>query len=159
MKTINQFIIEKFKLSSKNIGPKYNYHPKTNEELVKIITQLIKERGEDADLNDIDVSKITNMNVLFNHDYTIKFNGDISKWDVSNVEDMNGMFFSSKFNGDISKWDVSNVNDMSMMFCQSNFNRKEDLENWNVNNVKSMKNIFFHCPLEKNPPKWYEKFK
>lgn len=158
MKTINQFITEKFKLSSKNIGHKYNYCPKDKTELVKLIIELIKKRGYDADLNDIDVSKITNMGTLFNFNRDmINFNGDISEWDVSNVEDMTAMFFASKFNGDISEWDVSNVNDMSMMFCQSNFNRKEDLENWNVNNVESMKNIFFHCPLEKNPPSWYKK--
>ena len=158
MKTINQFITEKFKLSSKNIGHKYNYCPKDWEELKDIIVELIKKRGYNADLNDIDVSKITNMNALFNYNKdTIKFNGDISEWDVSNVEDMNGMFFGSAFNGDISKWDVSKVDDMSMMFCQSNFNRKEDLENWNVNNVRSMKNMFFHCPLQNNKPSWYKK--
>jgi surface protein len=32
------------------------------------------------------------------------FNGDISKWDVSNVEAMNWMFDGSIFNCDISKW-------------------------------------------------------
>ena len=37
------------------------------------------------------------------------FTGDISKWDVSNVENMRYMFTNSKFNGDISNWDVSNV--------------------------------------------------
>ena len=37
------------------------------------------------------------------------FNGDISKWDVSNVESMNQMFYKSEFNGDISNWDVSKV--------------------------------------------------
>ena len=31
-----------------------------------------------------------------------EFNGDISKWDVSNVYDMSGMFAESKFNSDIS---------------------------------------------------------
>jgi len=29
------------------------------------------------------------------------FNGDISKWDVSNVTNMSSMFSGSKFNGDI----------------------------------------------------------
>ena len=38
-----------------------------------------------------------------------RFNGDISKWDVSNVRNMNEMFCDSEFNGDISKWNVSNV--------------------------------------------------
>ena len=34
--------------------------------------------------------------------YSSDFNGDISKWDVSAVGSMNGMFFGSKFEGDIS---------------------------------------------------------
>jgi hypothetical protein len=32
------------------------------------------------------------------------YKGDISKWDVSSVEDMSGMFARSVFNGDISQW-------------------------------------------------------
>ena len=41
-----------------------------------------------------------------------KFNRDISKWNVSNVENITSMFFRSKFNQDISKWDLSNVEDL-----------------------------------------------
>jgi len=44
------------------------------------------------------------MNGVFNDS---KFNGDISKWDVSNVTDMINMFENGVFNGDISKWDVT----------------------------------------------------
>jgi surface protein len=36
-----------------------------------------------------------------------QFNGDISDWDVSNVQDMSYMFPDSQFNGDISRWNVS----------------------------------------------------
>jgi len=46
----------------------------------------------------------------------VKFKGDISNWDVSNVTDMECMFRGSNFNGDISKWNVSNVTDMHRMF-------------------------------------------
>jgi len=35
-----------------------------------------------------------------------EFNGDISRWDVSNVKNMRGMFNRSHFNGDISDWVV-----------------------------------------------------
>ena len=41
--------------------------------------------------------------------YKSEFNGNIYKWNVSNVTNMVGMFYGSKFNGDISNWDVSNV--------------------------------------------------
>lgn len=46
---------------------------------------------------------------------------NISKWDVSNVLDIKGMFYNSNFNKDISKWDVSHVLNMEM-FSKSKFN-------------------------------------
>ncbi len=53
-----------------------------------------------------------------------KFNSDtnfgISRWDTSNVTDMNNMFYyANLFNSDISKWDTSQVTDMSWMFCRT----------------------------------------
>ena len=41
--------------------------------------------------------------------YSSKFDGDISNWDVSNVEDMSFMFERSVFKGDLSKWDIHNA--------------------------------------------------
>ena len=35
------------------------------------------------------------------------------------VEQIRHMFYDSSFNGDISKWDVSNVKDMHDMFYKS----------------------------------------
>ena len=71
-----------------------------------------------------------------------KFNGDISKWDVSAVTTMQGMFNgASAFNGDISKWDVSSVTNMGFMFSSaSSFNR--DLSKWDVSSVKDMSYMF-----------------
>ena len=47
-----------------------------------------------------------------------KFNGDISKWDVSRVTNMDNMFYqASLFNADLSKWDVSRVTNMGRMFA------------------------------------------
>ena len=50
--------------------------PKTKNELKDIIKATIKEKGNKADLNFIDTSKITDMSYIF---YNINFNGDISK--------------------------------------------------------------------------------
>ena len=127
MKQINKYIVERLHIN-KDTKIVYNYHPKTRDELYELVNKLIKERGNEADLNDIDTSEIIDMNYMFNDS---KFNGDISEWDVSNVKDMHCMFKGSNFNGDISKWDVSNV--------------------------KYMRNMFDESPLEKNPPKWYKK--
>ena len=45
------------------------------------------------------------------------FHGDISRWDVSRVTDMNSMFTTAtKFDCNISKWDVSKVTNMDKMF-------------------------------------------
>ena len=128
MKSLKLYITEALHVNRNTKITEYNYRPKTTDELRKLVRKLIKERGENADLNDIDVSEITDMSYLF---YDTKFNGDISNWKVSNVEDMPYMFYDSKFNGDISNWDVSNVKYMTGMFVKS--------------------------PLEKNPPKWYKK--
>ena len=125
----------------------YNYHPKTRDELYELVNKLIKERGNDANLNDIDTSKITNMF------FCSKFNGDISKWDVSNVKNMEDMFFCSKFNSDISNWDVSNVKNMITMFSHSQFN--SDISKWDVSNVRDMQGMFDNCPItEKYKPKF-----
>ena len=105
--------------------PKHNYHPKTKEELVDLVKKLIEKRGNEADLNDIDVSQIKDMWGMF---YSSEFNGDISNWDVSNVRNMSGMFAHSKFNGDISNWDVSVVEKMNHMFTNSEF--KGDISKW-----------------------------
>ena len=153
MKQINKYIWERLHIN-KDIGNIYNYHPKTKDELTKLVDQLIEKRGNDADLNDIDTSEITNMSYLF---YESTFNGDISEWDVSKVQNMSNMFADSKFNGDISNWDVSNVTDMEGMFIYSNFTGENgDISEWDVSNVKDMHDMFYGSPLEKNPPKWYK---
>jgi surface protein len=49
--------------------------------------------------------------------YAELFNGDLSKWKVSNVTNMTAMFRNAElFNGDLSEWDVSNVSKRSGMF-------------------------------------------
>ena len=152
MKTLKLYITEALHVNKDTKGDYYNYHPKTKKELKEVIEKLIKERGNKADLNDIDVSLIKDMTSVF---YGSKFNGDISEWDVSNVTNMSYMFEFSQFNGDISEWDVSNVTNMSCMFQKSVFNGA--ISEWNVSNVENMIGMFHRSLLEKNPPKWYKK--
>ena len=152
MNKLQYYIQEKLKIGFQTKIHQYNYFPKTKKELKELIKKLIKERGNNANLNDIDTFAITDMSYLFE---CSKFYGDISEWDVSNVEDMKCMFSHSKFNGDISKWDVHNVEDMKCMFVLSKFNG--NIDNWDVSNVKYMEKMFNNCPLQNNPPKWYHK--
>ena len=153
MNNLKQYILEKLKINKDIKDNNYNYHPKDRSELKKLIDKLIKERGYDADLNDIDTSEITDMHSLF---LCSRFNGDISKWNVSNVIDLYSMFRNSEFDGDLSKWNISNAKNTEMMFDGSKFTGKNgDISNWNIHNIENMNYMFDHCPLEKNPPKWY----
>ena len=145
----------------KNRQQQYEYHPQDRKELVYFIKDLIKQ-GE-TDLNCIDVSKITDMKLLFYQVNSIGSqvsNIDISGWDVSNVTTMSSMFYGcDKFNGDISDWNVSNVENMYNMFghCK-NFDC--DLTKWKVNpNTTDISDMFDDCEtLIKNNkiPKWYK---
>ena len=90
MKPINIYINEVLKLGNKS---RYKYHPETKEELQDLLNQLLEERGNEGDFNDIDTSKITDMSDLF-YDYLTDFNGNISQWDVSNVTNYADTFYS-----------------------------------------------------------------
>ena len=52
-----------------------------------------------------------------------QFNTDISDWDTSSVNTMEGMFESTPFNQDISGWDTSSVTSMNRMFLSAPFNQ------------------------------------
>ena len=153
-----------------------NLKPDNREELEDLISQRIDQYGPKCNLNDIDVSGITDMSFLFcdmTFDGDISkwnvsrvknmssmfagstFNGDLSKWDVSKVENMNSMFSYSRFNSDISKWDVSRVKNMISMFYDSKFTG--DISGWDVSSVKRMHNMFKDSPLEGKEPSWYKK--
>ena len=154
--------------------------PKNKNELKKIIEETIKEQGPRCDLNFIDTSLITDMSELFKDSI---FNGDISKWNVSKVRNMSGMFYDAKsFNQPIGDWDVSNVKDMSDMFYGAeSFNKpigdwdvsnvrdmygmffwaesfNQPIENWNVSKVKNMRAMFKNSGLSRRykEPNWYK---
>ena len=51
-------------------------------ELIGLIEQHIRSEGPHCDLNHLDVSEVSDMSYVFEHS---SFQGDISRWDVSNV--------------------------------------------------------------------------
>lgn len=135
----------------------------------------MKENGSCCDLNHLDISSYVSLDKLFS--YELKdFNGDISKWDTSNVISMDAMFKNSEFNGDISRWNVAKVENMYEMFHRSEFlgdlsswdvgcvesmahmfdrtNYRGDLSNWNVSNVRTTKGMFAHCGYDGDLSKW-----
>jgi len=90
-----------------------------------------------------DLSGVINMSSMFRN--TKIFNGDISGWDVSNVEIFDYLFRgSSSFNKDISGWDLSNAKSIDNMFSFAiQFN--QDIGSWDVSGVVSMKETFLHA--------------
>ena len=120
-----------------------------NNETLK---QAVKEWIDNPDtaktkyghISDWNVSNVTNMNRMFFS--AESFNQDIGKWDVSKVTDMSWMFFSAKsFNQDIGKWDVSKVENMNYMFFSAkSFN--QDIGQWDVSNVIYMEGVFSSIP-------------
>jgi surface protein len=74
--------------------------------------------------------KVTDMSSMFS--FAKSFEGkDLEDWDVSNVQNMQGMFHgASKFNADLSGWNVSKVTDMSQMFYQADAFKGTGLSEW-----------------------------
>ena len=94
-----------------------------------------------------DLSDVKDMEQMFANNFynpgDVSFNQGISNWDVSNVTNMDAMFWGADaFNQNLNSWDVSNVTDMDTMFRDANaFN--QDISGWNVLNVTSMVSMFW----------------
>ena len=149
MKHLNQFITEYIvkKKLDKPIDSEdhYKYFPKTKEELIDNINELVEKNI--YDFNCIDTSVITDMSYLFrNLDGIEDNNFDVSGWNVSNVTNMAYMFMNcKKFNGDLSSWNVSNVTSMPGMFGGCESFEGNGLENWDVSNVEFIEEMFAIC--------------
>jgi surface protein len=146
--------------------------PKNRRELGALVIAAINQ-GE-TDLNFIDTSRIEDMQYLFRGSLTenldisrwdvsnvvnmrgmflnSKFNGELSKWDTSKVEGAHAMFKGSNFNGDLSQWDTSSVKDTAMMFDSSQFNG--DIGQWDVSNVRWASYMFANSPFNRDVSKW-----
>lgn len=162
MKSINNYISEALIKKDTKINI-YNYFPKNIHELRKIIEERLED-NPNANLNDIDVSKITSFCDTTRGKY--KDRGlfedldphkiDISNWDVSNVTSMRHAFFDChNLECDVSMWNVSNVTTMSNMFHDC-WLFDCDLSRWKVTNCESFFGMFVRCYefLGKGLDKW-----
>jgi hypothetical protein len=94
-------------------------------------------------LNNWDVSSVTNMGSFFNGS---SFNGYIGDWDVSNVIDMGSLFRSSPFNQDISNWDTSSVTKVrAMFFLAGNFD--QDISGFQISQVTDFNSFMIGAGL------------
>lgn len=135
-------------LSKKKLQTGCTVQPQSKEELLAIIKDAIATYGNEVDLNFIDTSKIINMSCLFQNS---NFNGNINKWNVSNVKNMDCMFSSAfKFNQPLNDWNTSNVESMCYMFSDAtSFN--QPINNWDLSKLKSMFGMFCNAESFNQP--------
>jgi len=130
----------------------------TDSTIHDIVYDEVARLGNKANLNHIDVSEVSDMSDLFwplvdEVTYNYQFEGDISKWDVSNVEDMSNMFSIEGlggYYGDLSKWDVSNVKNMTEM------GYKGDVSEWNNPLVKDRQLVSENNFKQPKKSRWFE---
>lgn len=122
----------------------------SHEHLMEAIGFEMQQHGPSCSLNHLDVSAVHDMSHVFRN--FKEFNGDISCWDTSNVQNMDSMFYNSQFNGDISGWDVSNVRAMHSMFCGAVFSG--DLSTWDVSRVTDMFKMFSFSQFNGDVSTW-----
>ena len=146
-KTLSKQDIEELVKLSKLTNLKYTVN---STGALEDIVDYIDSIDHNANLNWIDTSKLRDMSALFVNKY--EFNGDISQWDVSKVENMSCMFKRSGFNGDISQWDISKVKNMKQMFYDSCFNK--DISKWNTSSLNYMNGMFAYSPFKGNISNW-----
>jgi surface protein len=105
------------------------------------------DRCTNADILAKDIpnlTSVTNMSGSFRQT-KISVIENMNDWDMSNVTNINAMFFScSLFNSDISNWNTSKVTSMIQTFNACvNFN--QDLSNWDTSNVITFQGLFGVC--------------
>lgn len=99
----------------------------------------------ELNLNWMDVSSLESLAGVFG---ISRFNGNISKWNVSKCKDFSGMFGSNAyFNQDISEWDMSSAENTSYMFDYAeSFN--QNISKWKISPKCNTKNMFNECPIK-----------
>jgi len=146
--------IHKFRDANGKIHKNGYYIPTGRKDVFyHLVSELIRLRGVGANLNDIDVSNIRDLNSVFGYE---DFRGDVSGWDTSNVISMYRLFKRcNKFNCDLNNWDVSNVENFEEMFdgCET-FNG--NISNWKLSTEKDIqaeymfRNCYkFNCDISK----------
>jgi surface protein len=99
-----------------------------------------------------DLSQVQNMSWMFSECWNTNGITNINQWDVSNVQDMTGLFYRNYgFNQPLDNWNTGNVVSMSKMFEHCHY-FNQPLESWNTQNLFSTHAMFkdawnFNQPL------------
>lgn len=114
------------------------------------VTSMYATFGGCSSLSSLDVSKfntsqVTNMNSMF---YNCKFSAiDVTNFNTENVTDMNSMFANCNNleNLVITSFNTSKVTDMGFMFQNAKKMKKINLSNLDTRNVTTMRGMFSEC--------------
>ena len=78
--------------------------------------------------------------------YSAKQAPNVSNFNTSKTINMNATFQNSSLTKlDLSKWDTSNVTNMDYMFGGCTSLTELDISNFNIEKVKSLSNMFYNC--------------
>ena len=125
---------------------------KTNNQKVKAIgTDWLRAFSVDNarlskfDGSNLDVSNVTNMNEMF-YSNSISDLTSLANWDTRNVTDMGSMFLSNQISNltPLAHWDTSNVTNMSWMFEGNSISDLTPLTNWKTSKVTDMSKMFWN---------------
>lgn len=147
MKTLQQFILEKLKISKSDEKTKQILTPSSTTELINIIKERYKESPEFLDLTNVDVSDIGNMNMIFKDLKSVE-KIDITGWDTRHADSM-GMMFSGCTNLKeiigIDELDMYNITNISNMFAMCSSLESLDLSSWRLQNLQYANMMFYSC--------------
>ena len=126
-----------FNISKFNVEKVREYYVKSDDTYdIYIVSNDIFTKYKSKDVSSL-FSEFTNLKEV-----------DLSYLDLSNITDMNHMFFSDS-NLEKITWpenlNTSKVTDMSYMFRDCNLLKEIDLSNFDTSKVKSMKSMFYKC--------------
>lgn len=148
MKSLQQLVNEKLKVSKAKISSNKTIKVADDKELQAIIKKRYQENKTYIDLSDVDVSNVKKFDSLFTHLDVERIN--LSGWNTSNSETFYSMFAhcgNLKTIEGLENFDLSKANEVSAMFsnCFALEGLEDQLEDWNVSNVKRFKYMFFSC--------------
>ncbi len=118
------------------------YAPTDSLHLFKSLTNMTS-----INVEKLDVSKVTNMQGMFDSCKSLRNIEGIRNWNVSNATNISWMFNGciSLKNLNLGEWKVSNVTTMKYMFSGCNSLVELDVSKWNTSSLKIMEGIFSKC--------------
>jgi surface protein len=113
-------------------------------------------------INKLNVSNVVNMENMFYGNRFLTGDLDLSNWNVSKVKNMEGMFRGSTLHTSINEWGkkTENVTTMKGMFRNTRYLKDNfHLDKWDVSNVTTMEDMFRLSSFNGPLNKWHNHIK